>query len=196
MSENNQQDDRKFYYPFESVPQGSGVEEKYRLRKTSKGNIKKLAEICSMRISEDEEQRAIWAEQANFEPVGFIEVKIDQKTKKQEKYLTEEEKKVAIITTSKKPIYEVDDVFNEYYIHAALAEVLFEGFPKLIEVVDIESAKIKILDEKLFDALLENEVNEAFLDFAGKRNPTSRLLEEFLNQSNGGQNLLAKILEV
>lgn len=177
-------EEKKLYTP---IADDTG--QTFPLKKTSHGNIRALALICSQRISDTDANRAQWAEQAGIEPAGWIEVRTDAKTKKQEKYLTAEEKKSAVITVAHKPIYQVQDVYSEFYFHAALAPVLFDGFPTILEVSWPEgeegAPKIVVKNEQLFDDLLEEVVNAAFLEFAGKRNPTSRLLSEYLNHSGG-----------
>ncbi|MEP0004588.1 MAG: hypothetical protein ABJ387_03455 [Balneola sp.] len=178
---------KKMYSPIDGQP-----DERFPLLKTSKGNIKALANVCSKRIRSEDADRANWAEQAGHTPAEWIEIKTDKKTKKLEQYLSAEEKKKAVIVTSRRPVFDVVDVYTEYYIHAALAPVLFDGFPEILNVRMKQGVPVvTITNEDLFENLLEDVVNEAFLDFAGKRNPTSKLLKEYLNQSGSSlSNLL------
>ncbi len=186
--------EKKMYYPLANDPK-----QRYPLKVTSKGNIRQLAAVCSKRIRSEEADRADWAEQAGDTPFKWLEVRIDAKTNKLERFLTEEEKKVAAIRVTRKPLYQVEDVYTEYYIHAALAPVLFDGFKEILDVSWPEGKekepKITILDQDAFDNLKEDVVNQAFLDFAGKRNPTSKALNEFLARSINGQNNLGELLQ-
>lgn len=63
----------------------------------------------------------------------------------------------------------VPDSFDSYTVTAALAQALFKGCPKIIEVKD---ESVVIVDEELFDALDEGVVNQAFMDFQMLRGKT------------------------
>jgi len=54
------------------------------------------------------------------------------------------------------------NVYDEYTIDAALAQVLFRSCPKIIEYKD---ETVKIIDEELFDVLDGGAVRSAFFDF-------------------------------
>lgn len=137
---------KEFWTPFDGYETS---EYRYRVIGTSKKEIRKVSAINASRIELDEKTRVKWAIQAGQKPVRYEE-------KKGKKY----------------PVYELEDIYNEYYVQAALAEVLFVGFPKLLNVQrkEDESYDIEILNEELFDALSEGEVNSAFLHLMMKRN--------------------------
>ena len=181
-----------------SSPLADKPDEKYPLRTTSKSNVSRLADVCSKRLSITDQQRAKWAEQAGHQPSKMIPVERDRKTGKIKQSLTQAELEEADLKQEKKPCYDVEDVYTEYYVHAALAHAIFDGFPAIIEVKpapDEESMpQIEILDQEKFDNLDEEVVNKAFLHYVSKRSGTSNLLNGFLNPSGGGLNNLLKQL--
>jgi len=157
--QNSKKDEKKFYY---TAAGKRDPEHRYRLVPTSKKCIRQVCEIQSARIALDHESRARYADQAGYTPTGYHD------------YTNKEDNKSYTI-----PEFEVEDIYSEYYIHAALAQVLFDGFPDIIQVV--EDNKIEIVDEELFDELDAAEVSQAFLDFQNRQNPIlQQLLESFV----------------
>jgi hypothetical protein len=173
-------EEKKMYSPIVNS------EERYPLAKTSKANVAAVCLINAQRMALSDQLRALYADQSDMKAKDYMKVRIDKNSGKREPYLTEDEKKVAVIVESKKPVYEVEDIYNEYYVHAALAQVLFPGFPKIIAV---RGDDIEILDKEIFNNLDEGVVNQAFLDFNENRNRTPMRQDNSLSALNSALKL-------
>jgi hypothetical protein len=65
---------------------------------------------------------------------------------------------------------ELHDVYSEYHVHTALAQVLFKGFPEVIKAKETDEGwEVEITNQHLFDRIDEGVVNEAFLSFSNNR---------------------------
>ena len=113
---------------------------KFVMNKTTNKHIKAVAKVQALNESLTPESRAKYATQAGLE-------------------------KKPIKNSDDKIIgyeHDLDNVYDELTVSAALAEALFKGFPKLLEV---KGETVSIIDEELFDALDAGVVNRCFLDF-------------------------------
>lgn len=120
---------------------------KFVMNPTSKKVTKAVARVQALNESLTQESRAGYATQA-----GLVKTPIRN----------EEDEVIGYEHT-------LDNVYDEYTITAALAEVLFKGCPKLLEVKD---TNVTIIDEELFEALDEGVVNRCFFDFQMQRRGT------------------------
>lgn len=160
---------KQLYFPFE------GYEKKefgFKLVGTSKRSVREVALVQTARINLPDDARAKWAEQARMTPVSYNEVKIKDETKKV-------------------PVFEIEDIYNEGTIHAAMAQVMFEGFPQIINPVQKEdgSWEVEIIDQEMFEALEEGVVNSAFFDWNMSRAGQSLSSMKSLAAAQQGQSI-------
>lgn len=120
---------------------------KFVMNPTSKKVTKAVARVQALNESLTQESRAKYATQAGFPKTPIRNA--------EDKVIGYE--------------HDLDNVYDEYTVTAALAEVLFKGFPNILEV---QGETVKILDEELFDALDEGVVNQCFFDFQMRRRGT------------------------
>lgn len=138
MSEEND-----IYQPFNGF---DGPEHKLKLKPTSKMHVREVCLVQAWRISNADQVRCNYADQAG------------QKATKNEEGVRE---------------FELIDVYDEYHVHAAMAQSLFYDCPELIKVTKVDDEpEIEIVNEELFNALDEGVVNEAFLAFSAARTGT------------------------
>lgn len=144
-------EDDKIYQPFNGF---DGPEHKLKLKPTSKMHVREVCLVQAWRISNADQVRCNYADQAG------------QKATKNEEGVRE---------------FELLDVYDEYHVHAAMAQSLFYACPKLIEVhKENDEPTIEIVNEELFNALDEGVVNEAFLAFSAARNGIQNARKKFL----------------
>lgn len=171
MSTDNE---KKFYRPFNPLPEdGKENEYRYRLVPTSKMHVRRVCDVQAKRMSLSDQQRCKYADQANYKNVAGENTEVAMALEKLEGN-TDLDTDIAISKVINRiralPEFELHDVFNEYYAHAALAEAVFAGFPKLLEVKETEEGwNVEIVNQELFDRLDEGVVNEAFLHFSRNR---------------------------
>lgn len=138
MSEEND-----IYQPFNGF---DSPEHKLKLKPTSKMHVRDVCDVQAKRISNADQVRCNYADQANH---PFTR---DEDGNRE---------------------FELIDVYDEYHVHAAMAQSLFYDCPKLIEVhKENDENTIDIVNEELFNALDEGVVNEAFLAFSAARTGT------------------------
>lgn len=141
-------DDKKIYQPFNGF---DGPEHKLKLKPTSKKYVSEVCGVQAKRPALSDSHRCQYADQAGYPAVEHKEMS----------------------DGTRRPVFELADVYSEYHIHAAMAQAMFFDCPALIEVNEKDDEyTIKIVDEELFDALDEGVVNEAFLSFMAARNGT------------------------
>jgi hypothetical protein len=166
-----------------------GSDTSYTLVLPTKGNIQKIADVCAKRIDITDRQRSKYASEAGYEPVDYIVTHINAKTGGK---LSEEDLSDPSIVKKKHrtPVYSVEDVYNELTYHAALAQVLFNDFPAIVQEQKNSDGEteVVILDKKTLDKLREDVVNQAFFTFTSKRSVTRSLLGEYLMHSSPAQN--------
>lgn len=149
-------DDDKIYKPFNGF---DGAEHRLKLKPTSKMHVKDVCTVQAWRISNADQVRCNYADQAGH------------KATKNEEGVRE---------------FELIDVYDEYHVHAAMAQSLFYGCPELIKVYkEDDEPRIEIVNQELFNALDEGVVNEAFLAFSADRNGIQKLRRR---SSTGAQN--------
>lgn len=155
------------YTPFDD-----GDAERYKLKPTSKEHVAAVCLVQANRISLNHQARASYADQAGLQAARYETITKDADTRKL-------------------PVFELDDIWNEYYVHAALAQALFYGFPELVQAKFNEKKdlfEIELLNVELFNKLNEGVVNEAFLAFSRQRNATLNALLSGLNASTNAPN--------
>lgn len=148
---------RKLYNPFVGK---DGPEHRFKLKPTSKLNVAAVCEVMAERMSLTYRSRASYADQAGITPSEYEEIEIPDESGK-------------IVDKRKQPVFDLEDVWSEYYIHAALAQEMFYNFPTIVQSEyddESDTYKIDVIDEELFNSLSETEVNNAFLDFSRERN--------------------------
>lgn len=152
-----------------------GDDRRYKLKETSMRNVAEVCRVQAQRIALNDASRAKYADQAGLEPIGF-EKKDGQSS----------------------PIFELDDIYSEHHISAALAQVLFYDCPEMIEAQHREQTvyrqgdkilfknpaqdgfkketetvpEVTIIDQDKFEALQEGAVQDAFLAFSAARRGT------------------------
>lgn len=160
MSDDKQKtkNEKEFYNPFNPLPEdGTEHEWRYKIVPTSKMHVREVCDVMAKRRGISDSQRTQYADQAGYDVAAFEEIG---------------EKLV--------PQYEIHDVFSEYHVHAALAEAVFAGFPKLLKVTESEDGwEVEIVNQELFDRLDEGVVNEAFLSFSNNRSGIQQSLKSF-----------------
>lgn len=146
---------KETYSPFEGY---DTAKYRFKIAGTSKRTIRRIAALQAGRSELDDQSRAKYAAMAGFEILDY-----------ETKTIAGEQKKL--------PVYNIIDKYDEYHFSAFLAQEIFEGCPPLVELEEQEMMvphlddetipeidfKAKIVNEDLFDALLEGEVNAAFL---------------------------------
>lgn len=136
----------KIYKPFNGF---DGPEHSFKLKPTSKGYVREVCDVQAKRMVLGDKLRCEYADQAG--------------------YPAAEKKKLA--DGSVRRVFELADVYSEYHIHAAMAQAMFFDFPELIAVSETDDEfTIDIVNQELFDALDDGQVNAAFLAFMSDRN--------------------------
>lgn len=159
-------DQDTFYYPFDGL---EDEKHRYQIKSTSKIFVREICEVQACRPALNDQARAQYAAQAGMKKAGWetAPAPADKKSKTRPK---------------KYPVYDLPDIYDEFYYHAALAQKLFYGFPKLIEVnhnADQDLYEIEVVVQDLFDILNEGVVNKAFFDFQAARTGTQRVPGKF-----------------
>lgn len=144
-------EDDKIYQPFNGF---DGPEHRLKLKPTSKMFVREVCLVQAWRISNADQVRCNYADQAGMKATRNEEGQRE---------------------------FELIDVYDEYHVHAAMAQSLFYDCPKLIEVhKENDENTIEIVNEELFNALDEGVVNEAFLAFSAVRNGIQNARKKFL----------------
>lgn len=166
MAEQNDQ----FYYPFDGYETD---EYRYKLKTTSRKNVKQVCKTQAHRFALDPQNRAAYAMQAGMQPSEYKSIPVDAEGKEIPQKKVESGEAPAA-KYKKVPLYVLDDIYNEDVVIAKMAEDIFMGFPKLIEAKEVEDGEwdVEVINQELFDALREDVVNGAFLDFRTLRNGT------------------------
>lgn len=152
--------------------------DRYKLKPTSKANVADVCRVMAERMSLGHGSRAQYADQAGIEPMGY-ETKEDENGEPR-----------------KSPIFELDDKWSEFYVHAALGHALFWGFPKLVQAEydeQSDSFTIEVLDQEKFNALDEGVVNQAFLAFSQQRSGIPNSLLNGSSNASGALNIAPAI---
>lgn len=146
----------EIYKPFDGL---DGPDHRLKLRPTSKAVVREVCDVQAKRISLPDQVRCAYADQAGYE-----------RQKRENKGKTEVD-------------FELLDVYDEYHVHAAMAQALFYDCPTMVE--ENEDGTVTITDPDLFDKLDEGEVNRAFLAWSAARTGTRGGQKRSLNSVPG-----------
>ena len=170
------------FKPFSDHPDEHYNKMSYSLRPTSKRNVMEIAAVLSRTISKPLQERARYAMQAGFAPAGYSTVWINPENPSTSYESKEQAVEAGVSFPQKKrsPVFEIEDVYDEFHETAALAQVLFSGFPALVSLDKNEGGDITCSvsseNKELFMSLDDTVVTKGFFVWTARRSGISSLL--------------------